>query len=195
MNPTQKSGEQWLPVVGFEGLYEVSDLGRVRSLDRRIRQRNGRTRVFLGSIKSQVERDGGRLVVGLSKGNVYRARLVSQLVAEAFIGPRPAKAEVCHNNGDPRDNRAGNLRYDDHSGNMLDKRHHGTDHNLKKSHCPLGHPLSIDNLVPSSLKDGRRDCLACSRATSRIRRHPEWKKRRKELADAYYRAPGVTPHL
>ena len=181
---TQK--EKWLPVRGFEGAYEVSNRGRVRSLTRQVLTSHGQVRTYKGRLKTPTLRNCGRLVVSLPVNNTARTHLVSVLVAEAFLGPRPENMLVCHNNGDPTDNRVENLRYDTYSENMHDKKKHGTDRNFNKTHCPRNHPLSGNNLVPSKLKRGARECLACARAQSRIWRHPELKDSRAELADSYF---------
>jgi hypothetical protein len=131
------STEIWLPVVGYEGAYEVSNLGRVRSVDRVIRKvgRWGgvvacrKTGKFLALTPDIGKHCYGRLTVKLSdttSGRPARTRLVSHLVAEAFIGPRPAGMEVAHGNGKVTDNRASNLRYATPAENTADKGAHGT---------------------------------------------------------------------
>lgn len=106
--------ERWLPVVGYEGLYEVSDLGRVRSYARssvpRIRK--------LGAHKT------GHPQLTLHSGGIRVTRLVHQLVAEAFIGPRPEGQEVRHRNGRETDNRWTNLEYATQSRNTQDRKWH-----------------------------------------------------------------------
>ena len=56
----------------------------------------------------------------------YAKFLASRLVLAAFVGPCPDGMEACHDNGDPSDDRLGNLRWDTHSANLLDRRRHGT---------------------------------------------------------------------
>jgi hypothetical protein len=115
--------ETWKPVSGFEGLYEVSNLGRVRSLTRTIA--NGRT--FEGVIlKAICSNHYGHLKVSLSRNGTSCGRLIHRLVALAFIGPCPPDMECAHNDGDPTNNRAENLRWDTRKGNHADKREHGT---------------------------------------------------------------------
>jgi len=182
--------ESWRPVVGFEQFYEVSDYGRVRSLDRKVRRRHG-----LATLGGKVLRpwaiNSGRLMVGLcGEDGVQQRILVHHLVLEAFAGPRLPGQEGCHENGDYTDNHAVNLRWDTPKGNHADKRKHGTIYQLNIANCPQGHPYEHPNLVPSALKHGNRACLACSRA------RVQWKKRLRrgnavgtfeELADQYYR--------
>ena len=117
--------EIWKPVVGFEGLYEVSNLGRVRSLDRVLTSgsaKRGYPRKVRGVVLSPQKHSAGYLHVRLSG----ETRIVSWLVLEAFEGLRPKQHEVCHNNGDKLDNRLSNLRYDTHVLNCADRVKHGS---------------------------------------------------------------------
>ena len=62
----------------------------------------------------------------LYAGGRARCAPVARLVFEAFVGPKPSGLEGCHNDGNPRNNRIENLRYDTHQENMRDKERHGT---------------------------------------------------------------------
>lgn len=127
-------GEVWRPVVGYEGHYEVSNLGRVRSLRRRVqvlsRWGTPTSREYPARVLAQdVDRGRhsyGRLRVSLCHEGAQKSRLVHQIVAEAFIGPRPSGHEVAHNDGDAANNRATNLRYATPYDNTQDKHLHGT---------------------------------------------------------------------
>jgi hypothetical protein len=122
---TNLPDEIWKPVVGREGEYEVSDQGRVRSLERRVRLVTKQAGETTRRVPSRLLRPGpsrsGHLSVAIGKGN---SRLVHQLVLEAFIGPRPNECEVLHKNGDPADNRLDNLRYGTRSENLEDIFYH-----------------------------------------------------------------------
>ena len=96
--------------------------------------------------------------------------------------------EVCHNDGDSTNNHLDNLRYGTSRDNELDKVRHGTHNNTAKTHCPRGHELFAENVPPSIAKLGRRQCLACDRARSRVYYHPELKPQFKAVADSYYQA-------
>ena len=113
--------ELWRAVVGHEGKYEVSNLGRVRSITRRVKAGRGRTRINKGRVLSQFPDGYGSLQV-----MIYKPVRVHTVVAAAFVGPRPDKHDVCHNNGDILDNRPSNLRYDTRGGNLADMDKHGT---------------------------------------------------------------------
>lgn len=122
------SMENWRPAVGWEVYYEVSDLGRVRSVTRMVEQDfgNGRgVRRYDGKI-IYIYHDVGCSRVRLSGGGRKATRKVHRLVVEAFIGSRPPGKEVAHWNGDPNDNRLANLRYATPVENNADKKRHGT---------------------------------------------------------------------
>ena len=156
--------EQWLPVPGYEGHYEVSDHGRVRSLDRTV-LRCGRTMRVRGEMKALVDNGQGRKRVYLSKDGQMRRLQIHRLVLSVFVGPCPEGMEACHNDGNPANNHVENLRWDTGSANMHDKRRHGTDHQVNKTRCPRGHKLAGANLRPR--EPGRRSCRACNRASAK----------------------------
>lgn len=124
--------ERWLPVIGFEGLYEVSDLGRVRSL-----KRSGR--ILRPGVNSS-----GYMVAGLSKNGIRTSVYVHALVLDAFRGPRPCGHDSCHENNSRTDNRLDNLRWDTRRQNMLDKIKHGTHQTGSKSPRAI---LSIEQVA------------------------------------------------
>lgn len=182
------SKERWRPVVGYEGIYEVSDQGRVRSLDRIITQHDGMKRPMRGRILQQAVRDDGHTQVNMKYMGVAVTRKVHRMVAMAFLGPCPEGMEVCHNNGNPADNRLSNLRYGTRSENLYDRVKHG-DHPLAaKKKCIRGHLLDHPNLVPSSVTQGWRSCLACSRARAHVLYHPELRANLQTISDQYYAA-------
>lgn len=115
--------EEWKPVVRYEGLYEVSNLGNVRAVEklRRGRSRSGREFVYIrkaGPLK-KILKSIGYEQVGLGKRGVMRCELVHRLVAEAFL-PNPLnKPQVNHKNGVKHDNRLENLEWATSSENGL----------------------------------------------------------------------------
>lgn len=154
--------EVWQPVPGFEGIYEVSDRGRVRSLDRII-TRSGIPRFIRGtSRRSRLDVDG-RLKLELYRDGTVTVARVHRLVLEAFRGPQPDGMEGCHNDGNPTNNRLNNLRWDTQSENQRDSVRHGTHVNTRKTHCVNGHPLDGGNLI-AFIRDGRprRECRTCA---------------------------------
>ena len=108
--------EEWKWILGYEGRYEVSNMGRVRSFTRK---NPIIMRVAKGTFgHSSVELWNGR--------ETNERRLVHRMVLEAFTGICPHGMECCHNNGIPSDNRIANLRWDTHDSNMKDRTRHGT---------------------------------------------------------------------
>jgi hypothetical protein len=115
--------EIWKPIKGWEGFYEVSSLGRVRSIDRVYPALTGtgilKPKLFKGKELKLRRFKDKYCTVNLSvKGINKKECNVHRLVAEAFIGACPEGLEVCHNNGVNTDNRAENLRYDTRLANM-----------------------------------------------------------------------------
>lgn len=150
--------EKWRPVVGYENTHEVSDLGRVRRLDRMVWHHPSQRRMFSPGRMLTINLSGPYPRVGLVVDGKQQIAAVHRLVAAAFLGPRPEGVEVCHNNGDPSDNRLVNLRYDTPSANNYDQVRHGTHTNTSKTHCPQGHPYDESN----TLRVGRtRRCRIC----------------------------------
>lgn len=163
--------ERWLPVPGYEGHYEVSDLGRVRALPRRTlhvssRFPNGRWHTLKGGLRKLSCIDPGYLYLNLRLPEGGKAlRSVHSLVLEAFVGPRPEGMVTRHLNGDRTDARLENLTYGTPSENMYDRRAHGTDHNAAKTHCIRGHEFTPENTLEH--RPGQRGCRACSNERGR----------------------------
>src|SRR3954462_13524992 len=116
--------ERWISVFGYEGLYEVSDLGNVRSLRSFTLHKNGKP--FLveeGVLHPSLDRDGYPLVL-LCKDSKEWVHQVHRLVLRAFVGPRPEGKLVRHENGCRIDNRLDNLVYGTPKQNGEDKAKH-----------------------------------------------------------------------
>jgi hypothetical protein len=121
MHREDSTAEEWRPIAGHEGRYEVSSAGRVRSLDRTITCSNGRTQRRPGKLLSPVKQNTGYLSVRLASSNPIG---VHRLVAVAFLGPSGLPL-VRHINGDPTDNALSNLAWGTYPDNEADKRRHG----------------------------------------------------------------------
>lgn len=80
--------EEWKDITGYEGLYQVSTLGNVRSYDKIVGCRGGKTRLVKGKILAPTRSGNGYVKVMLTKNKTRRNRNVHRLVAEAFI-PNP----------------------------------------------------------------------------------------------------------
>lgn len=113
----------WRSVVGYEGLYEVSDDGAVRSL---IRRGKNIRRSYGGVVlKPWINQVGNVPMVTLYRDYKATKLAVHRLVLTAFVGPCPDGLVCCHYNGNPSDNRLENLRWDTQLSNAADKRRHG----------------------------------------------------------------------
>lgn len=156
------TSEQWRPVVGYEGYYEVSDLGRLRSLPRILADgRHWKGREITGSANKS-----GHLALTICRDGVSRSTSLHTLVLEAFAGPCPPGQEACHWDDDPSNNALSNLRWDTRSANKKDAVRNGRNVGSKKSHCPRGHALEKPNLALGQLRRGWRQCRACQLARS-----------------------------
>lgn len=179
----QSTHEEWRAIPGFEGHYEVSNCGRVRSLDRfsvtgrRLKGRVMKTRSGLG----------GHLSLNLCKDGKATSAYVHRLVLTAFVGECPEGMECCHNNGDPTDNRLENLRWDTQQSNVDDRGRHGKwTAAMIRTHCKRGHEFIPENTVPPYSKRHGRSCKACAVTHRHVARNPHLKLEFKELADGYY---------
>lgn len=159
--------EQWRPVEGYEGRYEVSDLGRVRSWVRWLREPDATLpRLLTPGLNAA----GYPLVVLYKDGP--SSRTVHSLVALAFLGARPEGMEVRHLNGDSTDARAINLAYGTSSENNQDIVRHGRNRQASKTHCDKGHEFTPANTYTSP-GQRRRNCRACIAI-----RGAAWRRRR-----------------
>ena len=115
---TTAAVETWRPIAGYEGLYEVSSLGQVRSLDRDIyvQRKDGITYTrHCNSKKIKCYKDRyGYLIVPLKKDGIYHSALLHRIIATAFI-PNPYNLpEVNHKDEDKTNNDISNLEWCDH---------------------------------------------------------------------------------
>ena len=103
--------EVWKDIPNYEGYYQVSDIGRVRSLDRTVIYKNGRECFYKGRIIKGIVSNGYRQTT-LKKNNIGRTFKFSQLVTMAFLGHEPNGVDfvIDHINGDRSDDRVENLR-------------------------------------------------------------------------------------
>lgn len=120
--------EEWRPVVGYEGLYEVSNLGQVRSVQRRVSWQGTLTTVRARVFKPCDNANGHKYVTLCNGGRrTRRNHLIHRMVLEAFVGPCPPGMECRHfPDRDPSNNRLENLRWGTRRQNMRDKFIHGT---------------------------------------------------------------------
>lgn len=173
--------EIWKSIPDYEGAYEVSNAGNVRGVARVDgrgvhRETALKPPALTGAVGKQY------LAVNLfrkpddcptcghspkSKGKSFK---IHHLVLETFVGPRPDGMVGCHNNGDKLNNHVDNLRWDTPGANNRDKRQHGTDHQVSKTHCPRGHEYSPENCYDPAMS--RRRCKTCARSRAAIQDAP-----------------------
>lgn len=171
--------EEWRPVVGYKGFYEVSSLGRVRSLDR-LKDNNGGKYVLKGRfLKGRPTKYGYLRVVLFGAGSKPRDALIHRLVAEAFLGPSN-RLHVNHIDFDVANNSVENLEYVTPEANVH--------HSMRAGHTPSGErhantPLTkadVRAIRATPLKRGVRTRLAehygvCKQTITNILTRRTWK--------------------
>ena len=121
--------EIWKDIPGYEGEYQASTMGRIKSLKRKTYSKNWSTgKPFARTIPERILRPGrfckaGHVSVILRRGG--NGKPVHRLIMKTFRGEAPDGMEVLHRNGDPTDNRLSNLRYGTRTENILDVYHQG----------------------------------------------------------------------
>ena len=160
--------EEWRDIPGYEGYYQASSLGRVRSLDRVIEQTgpNGvYSRVFPGRLLSPSRRPDSYYALQLSRDGVITRWLLHQAVCAAFHGARPeGMTHTRHLDGDRSNNTPANLRWGTPLENAVDSVVHGTHWQTAKTHCPRGHEYTEKNTklrVRSGSGLPTRQCMDC----------------------------------
>jgi hypothetical protein len=158
------ASEVWRPTF-LDAHYEVSNLGRVRSVDRHVMRSDGRRPFYSGVLLApSVNGRTGYLQFRVSSRRMVQ---VHKAVLTSFAGPPPHSDLECrHLNGDQVDNRLVNLKWGTHGENIRDVVVHGNHHLANREDCPRGHPLVEPNLVASEAARGHRTCKACHRARS-----------------------------
>jgi len=167
----------WLPVVGNEGEYEISDEGHCRSLDRTI-VTAAYTKFFPGQLLSPQIGTKGYPYVNLpiirEDGTRHGRRIkrrIHLMVLESFVGLRPAGLHGLHRDGNPANCSLGNLYWGTPTQNSLDAVTHGTHPMSRKTRCKQDHPFSGSNL---EIRGGQRVCRTC-----RLKRQREYDARRR----------------
>src|SRR3546814_20591677 len=116
--------EHWLPIPGWEGLYEASDLGRIKSLSRRCRSKDGFRTLKERILKQTIEPDG-YVIVTLHRDGKQKAFRSHRLTLLTFEGPCPEGMESLHRDGIRSNNRLSNLRWGTRPENREDRQQPG----------------------------------------------------------------------
>jgi hypothetical protein len=104
--------ELWKDVKGYEGCYQVSNLGNIRSLDRRVvNHQGGTTRICKGGLMTPFDNGHGYLVIALCKDNKRKNHYMHRLVADAFVENPDEKNIINHLDYNTKNNNAGNLEW------------------------------------------------------------------------------------
>lgn len=103
--------EVWKDIEGYEGLYQISNLGNVKSLDRKVNAKNNKKRLIKGTFLKLRFNNRNYNIVSLYKNNIQEVRFIHRLVAETFIPNPENKPEVNHIDGDKQNNKIDNLEW------------------------------------------------------------------------------------
>lgn len=118
--------ELWKAVPGWEGFYEASSLGRVRSIDRTVMTRKHGPTFYRGRLLSLKGSKSGYQIVTFTKpGQKPICKNIHSVILETFVGPPPEGMECCHGPGGAQDNRLVNLRWDTRKENAADYHRRG----------------------------------------------------------------------
>lgn len=164
--------EIWKPVVGFEGVYSISNRGRLkREKGKTSNGKNWPEKLIRGSLNKY-----GYVKYTLTWGGRPHYKVAHRLVCEAFHGPAPeGKNLVLHKDDNPQNNIPENLYWGDLSDNQKDILRNGNNYGRNKTHCINGHEYTEENTyrIP---KTGSRACQTC-----RLRRTKLDNERKKRL--------------
>ena len=111
----------WKDIQDYEGWYQVSADGKIKSLDRVVPHKGNKQMRVKGRILKLILSEKGYLRVNLSREGHSKDFKVHQLVAQAFLGPCPEGMEVCHGVDGQQNNSLENLTYNTHTSNSRDK--------------------------------------------------------------------------
>lgn len=145
--------EIWKPVIGWEGLYEVSNLGNVRSLDRYVNQKNYK-KFCKGQLLKPTFHKSNYYIVTLRNSGIQKVAKVHQLVMNAFKPKiNEEKLEINHIDGNTKNNRLDNLEWCTHQENLQ----HASKHYLLSTYKPINQYNLNGNFIKrwNSMKEAR----------------------------------------
>lgn len=154
---TAEAREIWKDIPEYEGYYQASNCGRIKSVDRIIIYKSGASRFFRGKILKPSRDSDGYKIVSLWKSGGLTLK-VHSLVALSFMGERPVNLQVRHLNGKKIDNRLINLKYGTDLENKEDSRIHGTLPKIYRGHTNIMAKLSKEEAVIIRKYEGLLSC-------------------------------------
>lgn len=182
---------EWKSVVGFEGLYEVSNSGNIRSLDRAVIDNKGKTRALKGKDLKPFISGGGYLQARLSKDGIKYQPYLHKIVAEAFIDNPNDYGEVNHINHNKLDASVANLEWCDRSQNMK----YAVDfyRNNKEKGNQYSSIAKTCNCIDcgTQIHVGAVRCVPCDKVKSRVVDRPSKDKLRELLVISNFKAVGT----
>lgn len=141
--------EVWKPVPGYDGLYEISNHGKVKSLERKMPYQNSFRAVPERILKTNII-NGGYVQVTLQKGRRRKSLLVHRLVAESFIQNPQNLPQVNHIDGNKLNNRSDNLEWCTAKENIS----HALENRLRSAAAPVD-MLSINGVLLRTFRSAR----------------------------------------
>ena len=141
----------WVPIPGYEGFYEVSSQGHIRSLDR---DRQNGTGVLKGRVLKGRPNDTGYLIVALYDRNGGRKdKTIHSIILETFVGIRPSGLQCRHLDGNSQNNSLSNLCWGTSLEQANDRKRHGTGH---REMSRKGEAISWSKFTEKDIRDIRR---------------------------------------
>lgn len=146
--------EEWRPVTGYEGLYSVSNFGRVKSESIVVTDRLGRSHRIIGQIKIPAENEWGYLWVTLTKDGMRKHHKVHRLVAQAFLQKDDGKEFVNHKDGNKTNNNVENLEWVTSKENQQHAFRTGLNSQKYKKRCIRSDGVVFDSLSKAANATG-----------------------------------------
>lgn len=160
--------EIWKDIEGYEGLYQVSSYGRVKSLEKIVIRGNGRPQTWKERILKTAKDSGGHLMVRLCKEGRGKSQRIHRLVADAFLGERIDDMTVHHKDHNPLNNTIENLE-------LITKNEHDLMHSTEKKKEVYQYTLANElvkvwNSTSDAWREGGYDCSHISNCCYGIRK-------------------------
>lgn len=170
--------EVWKPVIGFEGIYSVSNRNRLK----REKGQTSNGRQWAEKILTPRRNKDGYVRYTLYRDGKPHYVVLHRLVCEAFHGPAPeGKPLVLHRDDDPANNTPENLYWGDLSDNQSDVIRNGNNYGRNKLYCVNGHEYTEENTYRN--KKGHRSCKTCRYTYTALSNEAAKEKRRKQIGD------------